>query len=83
MQANAGVQLGPLRAFIGYSFLYATSVARPGNQIDPLINPNQSEALLKSISPTGLGSGPFVPTRVVQSSTFWAQGVNVGLELRY
>lgn len=83
VQANAGVQIGPLRMFMGYSFLYASSVARPGNQIDPLINPNQSETLLKSISPTGLGSGPFVPTRVVQSSPFWAQGVSIGFELRY
>jgi hypothetical protein len=83
MQANAGVQVGPLRAFIGFSFLYVTSVARPGNQISPFINPNQSEAILQSASPTGLGSGPFVPARDVHSSTFWAQGVSIGLELRY
>lgn len=83
MQANAGVQFGPLRAFVGFSVLYVSSVARPGNQIDPFINPNQSETLLQSGSPTGLGTGPFVPTRTVHPSSFWAQGVSIGLELRY
>lgn len=82
-QANAGVQFGPVRAFVGYSFMYVTSVARPGNQIDPSINPNQSEAISLSASPTGVGAGPFLPARTVNSSPFWAQGVSLGLELRY
>jgi hypothetical protein len=32
---NVGYQLGPtVRAWLGYDFLYWTSVLRPGNQID-------------------------------------------------
>ncbi len=83
LQANAGIQYGPVRAFLGYSFLYVTSVARPGNQIDPSINPNQSEALLRTANPPGVGNGPLAPSRPVASSSFWAEGINIGIEVRY
>lgn len=84
VQANAGVQFTTFfRAFVGYSFLYATSVVRPGNQIDPAINPNPSEAILFSASPTGIGTGLAAPSRTMTSSSFWAQGVSLGFELRY
>lgn len=83
LQANVGVQCGPVRAFVGYTCLYVTSVARAGNQIDPGINPNQSEAILRSANPPGVGFGPYSPERTVTSSSFWAQGISVGLELRY
>jgi hypothetical protein len=83
VQANAGAQFGPVRVFAGYSFMYVSSVARPGNQISPAINPNQSEVISASASPPGLGSGPIAPVRTVNSSSFWAQGVSVGIELRY
>jgi Putative beta barrel porin-7 (BBP7) len=82
-QVNGGFQFGPVRAFAGYSILYVSSVARPGNQIDPAINPSQSEAITKSGTPPGIGNGPAFPARSVNSSSFWAQGVNFGLELRY
>ena len=82
-QVNGGFQFGPVRAFAGYSILYVSSVARPGNQIDAAINPNQSEAITKSGTPPGIGNGPASPARSINSSSFWAQGVNFGLELRY
>src|SRR5262245_29390251 len=81
LQAHVGFQFGPVRGFAGYSFLYASSVARPGNQIDPVINPNQSESLSRTATPAG--GLPAAPVRSVTPSSFWAQGVNFGLELRY
>ena len=43
---EAGVKVGlrmtqQLRATLGYSFLYVSSVARPGDQIDRAVNPSQ------------------------------------------
>jgi hypothetical protein len=72
------------RISVGYTFLYASEVARPGNQIDPSIN----------IAQTGLGSdivhligvpipGPARPAYLGSHSDFWAQGVNFGLEFRF
>jgi hypothetical protein len=77
---NCGIRLAPWASFIvGYSFLYASSVARPGEQIDRVINPTQSPA----ISGTNVLSGPARPGLAVRDSDFWAQGVNFSLELRF
>jgi hypothetical protein len=83
VQANAGVQFGCARIFAGYSILYINSVVRPGNQIDPFINPNQSEAILAPANPPGIGGGPAAPSAQINPSSFWAQGISLGLELRY
>ena len=82
-QANAGIRFGAISAFAGYSILYVSSVARPGNQIDPFINPNQSEAILQTAGPPGVGAGPASPARSVNASSFWAQGISLGMELRF
>jgi len=67
-----------LRAFIGYDFMYWTNVVRPGNQVDHNINLTQSAVL-------GAGSlmGPAYPAPLFNRSDFWAQGFNLGLELRF
>jgi len=52
------------RASLGYTFLYASEVARPGDQIDPV-------------------QGPGHPIFVFQGTSFWAQGIDCGLEFRY
>ena len=66
-----------VRATIGYSFLYISDVARPGNQIDRGINPG-----LLSQSPT-LGP-PAQPTVLqIKGSDFWAQGLNFGLAFKF
>jgi hypothetical protein len=74
-----GVTLGCLltpqwRATVGYSFLYWSSVVRPGDQIDRQINPNlfPPEAT------------PFVgmqrPAFQFVESDLWVNGISVGLE---
>ena len=56
------------RVFVGYSFQYLSSVIRPADILDPI--------------PTLNGPG-FGMRREATTSDFWAQSVNLGLELRY
>jgi hypothetical protein len=77
---NVGLQLTPhVKVFAGYSFLWVSTVARAGEQIDPVVNVSQF--------PIRSGNGPLVgparPAFHFDGTDFWAQGVNVGLELRY
>jgi len=74
---EAGVLLFPwMKAQIGYTGLFWTGVARPGDQIDTTINLNAS----------GLGvGGPATGRPAPQSrqTDFWAHGFNVGLTLLF
>jgi hypothetical protein len=64
---NLGYQLTThLTATVGYTFLYASNVVRPGDQIDRTLNFEGTR-----------------PAFSFQSSDFWAQGVNFGLQFRY
>ncbi len=77
---NLGWNITPrLKATIGYTFLYWTDVARPGNQIDRNLNP----ALQPTNQTFGNGLGAAQPTFSFHESGFWAQGVNVGLEIKF
>ncbi len=77
---NLGYQVTDhLRLFVGYTFLYWTNVARPGDEIDRVVNPTQ---LPRFAGPGGL-VGPARPSFRFRDSDFWAQGLNFGLELRY
>jgi hypothetical protein len=67
------------RVFVGYTFLYASDVARPGNQIDHQINLSQQAAF----RPGGILVGPARPAFSFSGSDYWAQGFNFGLQLRY
>jgi hypothetical protein len=62
----------------GYSFLWVSAVARAGEQIDPVVNVTQFR-----IRSPGPFEGPARPAFEFQGTDFWAQGVNIGLELRY
>ena len=68
-----------LKACIGYSFLWVSTVARAGEQIDPVVNITQFPILS--------GNGPLVgrarPALKFAETDFWAHGLNVGLELTY
>jgi putative beta barrel porin BBP7 len=64
-----------LRAFVGYTFIYWSDVARPGDQIDLVINSSQV--------PPGTLEGPARPEFRFKDSAFWLQGISLGLELRY
>jgi hypothetical protein len=72
-----GYQITPrLRATLGYTLLYWSAVARPGNQIDRTVNPAQVPGDFMF----GMGGGPARPALVtIRESDFWAQGINVGL----
>ncbi len=66
---------GRLKVSFGYTFLYWSRVARPGNLIDPNINPTQI--------PPGQLTGMPAPQFKFLPTDFWAQGLNVGLEYRF
>jgi hypothetical protein len=69
---NVGYQLtGHLRLFAGYTFLLWANPVRAGDQVDLVINPAQRSGQLVR---------PAIPFR---EESFWAQGVNVGLDLRW
>jgi hypothetical protein len=62
----------------GYTFLYCSRIARPGEQIDRNLNP--------SFIPTSFGTGPAEPkqpTTLFRTSDYWAHGMTWGLEFRY
>ena len=64
-----------LTATVGYTFLYWSQVARPGDQIDRGLN----------IQPLNFPGqiGPPRPAFALHETDFWAQGIDVGLEFRY
>ncbi|MBI2808475.1 MAG: BBP7 family outer membrane beta-barrel protein [Planctomycetes bacterium] len=68
-----------LRLYAGYDFLYWHSVVRPGDQIDQTLDfntiPNRGQDL-----PGVTQVRPRVP---FHTSSFWAHGLNAGLEFRY
>ncbi len=76
---NVGYQLTDnLRLFVGYNFLYWSSVVRPGMQINRGVNPTMAFAT------AGVPVvGPPPPGFAFNSSGFWAQGLTVGMELRW
>lgn len=79
---NAGYQFRRgTRLFIGYTFLYASAVARPGDQIDRVIN--QSQGVAFNSNPNATLAGPARPAFSFSETSFWAQGINFGLEFRY
>jgi hypothetical protein len=78
-----------LHLHVGYSGLYWSNVARPGAQIDTVINQKlvPTGALLPTnTNPTGAfipGSEQGRPSFAFRDTAFWAHGLNFGVELRY
>jgi hypothetical protein len=70
-----------LRVFLGYNFLYWSNVARPGDQIDLVVNPNFVPSLDPLTPPSR--QGPARPAFFFRGTDFWAQGLNVGAEWRF
>lgn len=76
---NLGYDITPnWRIFVGYTFMYWSNVARPGDQIDRVLNVNKIPNFL-----TSTNAGPNRPIMPFNSTDFWAQGANVGLEFKY
>jgi hypothetical protein len=75
---NLGYQLTPrLLVTAGYDFLFWSEVVRAGSQIDTRVNPN----LLPPIA--GPATGPLQPAAIFHGTSFWAQGISLGLVLRF
>ena len=70
-----------ISVFAGYTFLYVSSVPRAPGQLNRTINPFGVPAITGD--PPGPRLGPAQPSFKFQSSDFWAQGLNVGLALRF
>jgi hypothetical protein len=80
LEIDVGYQVTDhVRVFMGYSFLYWGDVLRPGNQIDPVINPTQV--------PSTLGPGTLIgaarPAVLLKESDYWAQGLNFGVTIQF
>ena len=83
-----------LQLSCGYSFLYVSTLARPGAQIDRSVNTTCTSLAGASRATTGFGPGP-IPfgtpgsapaasgspalTFRLQETDFWAQGVDLGV----
>lgn len=78
VDVNFALSLTPrARLLFGYSFLWISTVARAGEQIDPVVNPRYFP-ILSSGPPT-----PLRPAFQFHDTSFWAQGLNFGLELTF
>lgn len=64
---------------VGYSFLYWSSVVRPGDAIDRTVN----SSLINADQRFGSEPGASRPAFAFRGSDFWAHGFNFGLEFRY
>jgi hypothetical protein len=79
---NLGYHITPnATVIVGYSFIYASNVSRPGNQMSRTINPTQSTAYTED--PASRLNDPAQPAFRFNDSSFWAQGMNVGLAVRF
>jgi hypothetical protein len=79
---NVGLQLAPrLRVFTGYTFLYTSNVARPGDQIDLAVNPSQGPGFTGD--PAGKLAGSLRPAFTGKTTDFWTQGLSLGLEWQF
>lgn len=68
-----------LTAKVGYSFLYWSRVARPGDHIDHSVDQTQ----VPTHQFFGLTPSDGRPGFQFRQSDFWAQGINFGLEFTY
>ena len=68
-----------LTAFLGYNFLYINNVARPIEQINPVVN----SATVPASTNYGSTTRPVVPRNIFVQDEYWLMGVNFGLMMRY
>lgn len=81
LTANVGYQItSRWNAFMGYNLLYIDKVVRPASQIDQGVNTTQITFLAGS---PGVLSGTPRPAPLLHNDSFWAQGMNFGLQFSY
>lgn len=81
-EANAtlGYRVTPcIRVLLGYNFLDWNRIQRVGNQIDRNLDAAQAPTS-PAFVPGAVGAAPRFPG---VRTDFWAQGINVGVELKY
>lgn len=81
---NVGYQVTDwARVFLGYSLLYLSDAARPGAEINRSLNvtriPFNNDPNGAALVPTGAQQ----PAFSFRDASFWAQGINFGVEFRY
>jgi hypothetical protein len=80
---NLGYHLTPhLRVFVGYNFLYLSSVLRPGD----VINTNIDAARIPNFplpNPVAPLPGVPQPAPLLRTTDFWAQGISFGLQFTW
>jgi hypothetical protein len=64
-----------IQLYAGYDYFYWTSVLRPGNAVDSVINTSQRNGQTLVGTPR--------PEAVMAPSGIWAQGMTFGVELKY
>ena len=72
---------GWLSISAGYTFLYASNVARPGEQIDRTVNPTQSPSFGGPVDKPLAGEPR--PRSRLEGSDFWAHGLSLGLAVSF
>jgi hypothetical protein len=73
---TVGCQITPrVRATLGYTALWWPHIARPGDQVDPVVNP--------TLLPPAALVGPARPLFALHDSTLWVQALQLGIEFRY
>jgi hypothetical protein len=76
---NFAVEITPqIQLHVGYTIIWISDVARPGNLIDRTVNPTQLPT-----SPVFNSAPPQRPGFTWSGTDFWAQGINIGLSLRF
>jgi hypothetical protein len=81
---ETGIKLGyqltdHIQLFAAYSFLYISNVIDPAHVIDRGVNTSQ----LPSPFGPGVLVGPARPAFLISGSDYWAQGVSIGVEIRF
>ncbi|MGF1579634.1 MAG: BBP7 family outer membrane beta-barrel protein [Gemmataceae bacterium] len=68
-----------LKLSAGYTAIFWNSVARPGQQVDRMVNTSQAATL----GTAGALQGPAFPKATFREADFWTRGAHFSLELRY
>ena len=66
-----------LTGSVGYTFLWMSTVARPGEQVNPVVNPG---LLQFPQNPAGVAQPALFG---IQTSSYWVQGMTMGVELKF
>jgi hypothetical protein len=76
---NLGFHLSPRTVMrFGYTFVYWSNVLRPGDQISRVVSPS-----LVPTDPNYGTGGPNQPAYQFHAASYWAQGLNFGLEFNF